>query len=97
MDIYRGCDSRANPHPKCDTCGDVITRRSTHWHIYNARRRQETAQCDDCAQLTLLAAQPVIRAAECLGLDGNPEALRAALERNQIIVLAQGVLEICLN
>lgn len=97
MAISGQCECRTYPHPQCSACNGTITRKSEHIHRFRRNPWRDEAICGPCDRCACVAALPVIDAAQKLGLAFSEQELLRALRSNQIVVLAQGFLEICRN
>lgn len=89
MVASRPCSDTRYPHPKCASCQSVITRRSRHAHLYNLRDSIDDTICGDCFDVTALAAIPVMRTAEAIGVPCSYKALAWALKEELIAVIGQ--------
>lgn len=97
MALNRRCSYSGGTHPNCDTCGGYVYSKSEHVHVFRRNPFREDCICGECFAITAVAAIPVFKAAEAIGLGVDHAALRDALDTGKIIVLAQTPLGFSLN
>lgn len=79
MDSSRECRCAISPHPACASCGSFIQRRVNHVHIHTSRAKPGESICGPCWEAVCVAALPVMRAADSLGVEPTASAIHDAL------------------
>ncbi len=89
MATDRDCLCPVYPHPICRPCGDPVTRRSSHVHVFTRGADPWETICGECFAIYATASQPVICAAAELGIDARADAVAQAIKAGHIQVWTQ--------
>lgn len=94
MAFNRGADTdraqcTAHPHPSCTGCDTPVIRRQFHVHSYKPGGGFNATFCQECYDLIIIAAQPILEALNQVGLKPTARELDRMVKRARIGVLMQ--------